>query len=73
MSIMAAPLHQTLQDRLLNICRPGMEDPDSPIAAGKMERSRLRRFAGMRLVDLESILGELVERARSGQTAEWYH
>jgi hypothetical protein len=34
-------------------------------SGGKMERSRLRRCAGMRYADLDSILGEL---AREGRT-----
>ena len=39
-------------------------------SGGKMERSRLRRCAGMRLADLEPILGELAKEGRIRITGE---
>jgi hypothetical protein len=39
-------------------------------SGGKMERSRLRRCAGIRLADLNLILGELVREGRIRTTGE---
>ncbi len=39
-------------------------------SGGKMERSTLRRRAGMRLADLEPILGELAREGRIRITGE---
>jgi hypothetical protein len=39
-------------------------------SGGKMERSRLRRCAGMRLADLNLILGELAREGRIRITGE---
>jgi hypothetical protein len=39
-------------------------------SGGKMDRSRLRRCAGMRLADLNIILGELVREDRIRITGE---
>jgi hypothetical protein len=39
-------------------------------SGGKMERSRLRRCAGMKLADLDSILGELARRSKIGISEE---
>ena len=39
-------------------------------SGGKMDRSRLRRCAGMRLADLEPILGELAREGRIRITGE---
>lgn len=39
-------------------------------SSGKMERSRLRRCAGMRLADMEPILGELAREGRIRITGE---
>ena len=36
----------------------------SPTTGGKMERSRLRRYAGMRYADLDPILRELAQEGR---------
>ena len=52
---------QTPRDRILWILSS---------SGGKMERSRLRRCAGMRLADLEPILGELAKEGRIRITGE---
>ena len=52
---------QTPRDRILWIISS---------SGGKMERSRLRRCAGMRLADLEPILGELAKEGRIRITGE---
>ena len=52
---------QTPRDRILWIISS---------SGGKMERSRLRRCAGMRLADLEPILGELAREGRIRITGE---
>ena len=52
---------QTPRDRILWILSS---------SGGKMERSRLRRCAGMRLADLEPILGELAREGRIRITGE---
>jgi len=39
-------------------------------SGGKMERTRIRRCAGMRLADLEPILGELAREGRIRITGE---
>ena len=52
---------QTPRDRILWILSS---------SGGKMERSRLRRCAGMRLADLEPILGELAQEGKIKITGE---
>ena len=52
---------QTPRDRILWILSS---------SGGKMERSRLRRCAGMKLADLEPILGELAREGRIRITGE---
>ena len=52
---------QTPRDRILWILSS---------SSGKMERSTLRRRVGMRLADLEPILGELVREGRIRITDE---
>ena len=52
---------QTPRDRILWILSS---------SGGKIDRSRLRRCAGMRLADLEPILGELAREGRIRITGE---
>ncbi len=52
---------QTPRDRILWILSS---------SSGKMERSTLRRRVGMRLADLEPILGELAREGRIRITGE---
>ena len=52
---------QTPRDRILWVLSS---------SGGKMERSRLRRCAGMRLADLEPILVELAREGRIRITGE---
>ena len=52
---------QTPRDRILWVLSS---------SGGKIERSRLRRCAGMRLADLEPILGELAREGRIRITGE---
>jgi len=47
--------HQSPRDRILWILSNG---------GGKMERSRLRRCTGMKLADLNLLLGELAREGR---------
>jgi hypothetical protein len=46
---------QSARDRILRILTN---------SGGKMERSRLRRCTGMKLADLDTILGELTREGR---------
>jgi len=57
---MASP-SQSPRDRILWILTT---------SGGRMERSRLRRCAGKRLADLETILGELAREGRIRITGE---
>ena len=52
---------QTPRDRILWILSN---------SGGRMERAKLRRCAGMRLADLEPILGELAREGRIRITGE---